>query len=485
MRSLTALEKWSYAIGNMPYAVKDAAFVNFVIFYYTQVQGLSGSLAGLSAFIALSWDAISDPIVGSWSDTVRTRWGRRHPLILLGGIPFALMFLLVFSPPQGLGQFSMFLWLTVVAVLLRTFLTIYFIPYSAMGAELSTDYDERTVIAKARVTMSWIAGMALPAIAFTVFFESSDISDGRLIAENYHAYGVFSALVAAITIVVCVWGTRTMIDRLPQSTSSVSGLSLRRTVDDFKLALTNRNFRMTVGTNLAFGMASGVYVTLALYMGTYFWEFSSDQLAGLVVPMALGTVLAFSLVARLGARFDKATLMAACSLGIMFNAIWFTGLRLLDLLPENGHPVIYPLQILNTVLGVFTIAGLQMLGISLLADILDEQELNTGLRQEGVFFAASTFVQKATTGVGALVAGVVVDMAGIAAGSQPGEVPERTLQLLGWFFVSITGVLAFIAFVYASRVRLGRQAHAQVRQRLNAQQATTAAAAVSESPPGL
>ena len=152
MRTLTAVEKWSYAVGNMPFSVKDAAFVNFVVFYYTQVQGLSGSLAGLAMFIAMVSDAINDPIVGSWSDTFKSRWGRRHPLILGGGLPMALMFLALFAPPDGMGEIGIFLWLTIVSILLRTFLTIYFIPYSAMGAELSGDYDERTVIAKARVT---------------------------------------------------------------------------------------------------------------------------------------------------------------------------------------------------------------------------------------------------------------------------------------------------------------------------------------------
>ena len=170
MQILAGKEKWTYAIGNMPFSVKDAAYVNFVVFYYTQVQGPSGRLAGLAMFLALLADAVSDPIVGSWSDSLRSRWGRRHPLLVAGGLPTALLFLALVARPGGLGEMGMFAWLLTVSILLRTFLTIYFIPYSAMGAELSADYDERTVIAKARVTMGWLADMALPAIAFMVFF---------------------------------------------------------------------------------------------------------------------------------------------------------------------------------------------------------------------------------------------------------------------------------------------------------------------------
>ncbi len=157
MRPVTALEKWSYAIGNIPSAVKDTAFGTFVVFYYTQVLGLSGTLAGLAAFIALSWDAISDPIVGSWSDRVRSRWGRRHSLMLLGAPPTAFLFLALFNPPAALtGETSLFLWLLGVSLLLRTCLTIYFVPYQAMGAELAEDYDVRTELAKARITVSWM-----------------------------------------------------------------------------------------------------------------------------------------------------------------------------------------------------------------------------------------------------------------------------------------------------------------------------------------
>ncbi len=468
MRTLTALEKWSYAIGNMPYSVKDAAFVNFVVFYYTQVQGLSGLYAGLAAFIAMSWDAITDPVVGSWSDTLRSRWGRRHPPILLGGIPFALMFVPLFSPPEGLSEESLFIWFTLVAVALRTFLTIYFIPFSAMGAELSTDYDERTVIAKARVTMGWIAGMTLPAVGLGLIFQGSGDSDGRLIAENYTQYGFVSAALALVTILICVWGTRSVIPRLPVATSSSQGLSVSRTIADLRSALSNYNFRVTIGSNLAFGMAAGVYSTLALYMGTYFWEFSTEQLAGLIVPTAIGSVLAFTITARLGARFDKATLLAAASLGIAVNMVWFIGARLLGLLPENGHPVLYPLQWVAIVLGVVSVAGAQIVGISLTADILDEQELATGQRQEGVFFAAGTFVQKTTMGFGTLVAGIVVDLADIKPQTQPGEVAAQSLTLLGWFSVIIIGVLSFIAFLFARKIRLGRSDHGTIRQALAA-----------------
>jgi glycoside/pentoside/hexuronide:cation symporter, GPH family len=449
----------------MPFAVKDTAFANFVVFYYTQVHGLSGTLAGLAMFFALSWDALSDPVVGSWSDNFRSRWGRRHPLLVAGGLPTAVLFLALFAPPEQLGQTGVFIWLLGVSVLLRTFLTVYFIPYTAMGAELSSDYDERTIIAKARITMAWLAGMALPAIAFLLFFGPSEGVDGRLIADNYWNYGLLSALVAGVTAMVCVLGTRSVIPRLPKG-GATQKFAWRDPLKDLLLAFRNRNFRVSMGANLAFGMSAGVYTTLALYLGTYFWEFGSEQLAGMVVPTAIATLSAFAILNHLGKRFDKPHLLAAASLALALNSFWFIGGRLLGFLPDNGHAIIYPLLLLNTGIGVFLIVSMQVLSASLAADILDEQELATGRRQEGVVFAAGAFVQKATTGAGALLAGIVIDLAGLKPSALPGSVEQNVLQSLGWFTLAMTAGLALIAFAFNTRLRLGRDKHEQTRIQL-------------------
>ena len=467
MSSLTQLEKWSYAVGNMPFAVKDAAFNSFVVFYYTQVMGLSGTLTGLAMFIALSWDAVTDPVVGSWCDTVRSRWGRRHPLLLLGGAPTAVLCFALFAPPSGLGESGTFLWLLGTSLLLRTFITIYFIPYSAMGAELSTDYDERTVIAKARVSMAWLAGMLMPAIAFGVIFQAEGDLDGRLVDANYFTYGLLSCAVAIVTVLFCLWGTRTVIPRLPTAPTDQPRFHLLQPVTDFRGALGNRNFRYKLGASLTFGMAAGVYFTLSLYLATYFWEFSSTQLAGLLAPTALGTLLAFSGLNRLGQRYDKPVLLCACAIGIAVNAFWMVGARLFGLLPDNGHPLIYSLQVISTCISTFLIVSLQTISVSLIADILDEHELASGRRQEGTFFAAGSFIAKATTGMGALLAGVVIDLSGIEPGSAPGSVEQSALQSLGWFTVCIISVLSMVAFWFYSRIRLSRREHGIILQQLS------------------
>ena len=97
-----------YAIGQLPEGIKSAAFGFFLLFYYNQVLGLSGTLAGVALFIALCFDAVSDPLVGSVSDFARSRWGRRHPFMYGAAVPFALSFFLLFTPPAGLSDTGLF-----------------------------------------------------------------------------------------------------------------------------------------------------------------------------------------------------------------------------------------------------------------------------------------------------------------------------------------------------------------------------------------
>ncbi|MDG0978110.1 MAG: MFS transporter [Halieaceae bacterium] len=467
MHKTSAKEKWTYAIGNVPLSVKEAAFSNFVVFFYTQVNGLNGTLAGLAMFAALLWDAISDPLVGSYSDTFQSRWGRRHPLMAAGILPSAFLLLALFDPPSHLGDVGMFLWLLAISVLLRTALTIYAIPYTALGAEISDNYDERTQIATARITLAWIAGMTLPAIAYTFLFtDSANGISGRLEASNYWIYGVLSTVVAAITGIICIVGTRTLIPKLPQGTT---GLSFRwlAPYHDLKLIGKNRNFRISIGSNLAFGMCTGGYATLSLYLSTYYWELTSFQLAGLVLPTALATLIAFSALGLLNKHYDKPTLLAGFSLGLILNATWLFGGRLIDILPSNHEPSLYFLICLNTCIGVVMIVGLQVISASFAADLIDEIELQTGHRKEGVLFSVSAFLNKVTIGAGALIAGIVVDLSGITIDARPGEVASDTLQTLGLLTLILVSGFAFIGFLFTKRLQLSRSDHRAIRLKLD------------------
>ncbi|HCD53965.1 MAG TPA: sugar transporter, partial [Halieaceae bacterium] len=143
----------SYGAGGAVSAVKEAAYTMFILLFYTQVLGLSGTVTGLIIAVSLVWDGISDPLVGSLSDRLRSRHGRRHPFMALSILPLGLGFVGLFAPPQAIVDNSAWLagWLLFWSLWVRTFVTTFAIPHLALSAEITRDYHERSQVLGARM----------------------------------------------------------------------------------------------------------------------------------------------------------------------------------------------------------------------------------------------------------------------------------------------------------------------------------------------
>ena len=160
--------RWLYGIGAAAYGLKDNGFSYFLLFYYNQVLGLPGSYAGLAILIAMLFDAISDPLVGVWSDNTHSAWGRRHPFMYASAFPVAAAYLAIWNPPE-LSEIALFAYLTISCILVRFFITLYEIPSSAIVAELTHDYDERTRLLSYRYMMGWVGGLTMAMLNWGVF----------------------------------------------------------------------------------------------------------------------------------------------------------------------------------------------------------------------------------------------------------------------------------------------------------------------------
>ena len=153
-------------------------------------------------FIAVLFDALSDPLVGSLSDTTKSRWGRRHPYMYAAAIPFAASFYYLFSPPDGLSETGLFIWLAGFAVLTRTFLTFYSVPHMSLGAELSQDYDERTLLSSLRMGLQLVGMFAVLIGGPQLYFHATAAyPNGQL---NPAAYPEFAAA-AFYIMVIGIW----------------------------------------------------------------------------------------------------------------------------------------------------------------------------------------------------------------------------------------------------------------------------------------
>src|SRR5262245_46882902 len=148
------------------------------MFYYNQVLGLPGSLAGIAIFIAMMIDAACDPLIGYWSDNTRSRIGRRHPFMYGAALPVAIVYFLIWHPP-ALGEFGLFIFLTVAATLVRLFVSAYETPSTAIVAELTGDYDERTRLLSLRYMFGRAGGLAMAFLMWQFFMVEFGVTGHR------------------------------------------------------------------------------------------------------------------------------------------------------------------------------------------------------------------------------------------------------------------------------------------------------------------
>jgi glycoside/pentoside/hexuronide:cation symporter, GPH family len=475
--------KLGFGVGAIAEGAIYIAFNTWNFLFYNQVLGLSGTLAGLAVTFSLVLDGICEPIVGSLSDRWRSKLGRRHPFLFAAPIPLAITFFLLYAPPSGLSGFPLFLWFTVFATLHRQALTLYQIPHLALGAELSNDYHQRSIVMSYSALFAVIGGAGTYFYGWTWFSKHAGGSTAR---ENYLGLALGVALIAAVTIFVSAWTTKDQIPRLRQANPDAPRFSLGQLWHEIRDCLQNANYRTLLLGLFALSATVGVLETLLSYVNLFFWHFSEKTIRGFGLASPPAFVLAFFFAVRLHRKFDKRKTLV--------GALWLTAivvvtpisLRLLGLYPATPQGA-FPLQMLATFLYYCGSAVLMITVLSALADVADEHELNTGRRQEGIFYAARTFFSKLSTGLGHILAGLAIDIIQFPTHAKPGEVAADVVAKLGF----VTGPLAvlptLVAIYFYRQYAIDRKRHAEIQQALAARhgaRAQSEAGQAADAAPG-
>lgn len=451
-----------YGVGSMAEGTKNTAFNVFLLFYYNNVLGVSGTLTGLAIFLALCVDAVADPLIGSLSDGWRSRLGRRHPFMYAAAAPMALCFFLLFDPPDGLSESGLFAWLLCFAIGVRVSMTLYMLPSSAMVPELTPDYDERTELVSWRFLFGWLGGILVSLLAYLVFFSSAEGErDGLLNAAGYAGFGVTCAVIVAASILTSAAGTHHLIPKLAKP-GAVERFTPRRFFGEARTVLANPSYRALVMAAVFAAVAGGFADVVGLYVNKYFWELATEQLAFLVYALVPAVLLAVVVTPALTRRFDKKRAVFAIGAFAITIAPVLIFLRLLGWLPPNGDPILLPLIVGHAVISVACVVSVGILVGAMLADVVDEGELASGLRQEGMFNATISFAAKATSGLGGLVAGIALDLIAFPRGADPGSVSPEKVHALGLAVGPGLMVLFLITLVFVSRYRITRESHQRV-----------------------
>lgn len=451
-----------YGLGSVAEGTKDTAFNIFLLFFYNNVLGLSGSLSGLAIFLALCVDALSDPALGSISDNTRTRWGRRHPYMYAAAIPMALAVVALFNPPAGLDQIGLFAWLTGFAIATRLAMTFYSVPSNAMVPEMTEDYDERTVLIGYRFLFGWLAGLIVAILGYLVFFaEQADGRDGRLVAAAYQDFGWLCAVTIAAGILTCAAGTHRIIPAL-KVPDTRPGLSLRGFFGELRAVFANRSFRMLFFGALFSAAGWGYINAISFYMNTYFWQLSTDQIGLLTLSLFPAVIFAFLLAPMVSAFYDKKAVAVGLSIFAFFFGPLPIFLHLAGWFFAAGSQDQLALLFFHTLILFTALISVSILTASMIGDVTDESELATGQRQEGLFAAVIAFTLKATAGFGMLLAGLALDWIAFPRQQSASEVSADKVAALGTAVGPGIMLLFALSVVFLSRYRISRERHQEV-----------------------
>ena len=196
---LSVGQKTLYAIGDVADGVKNTALGLFLLLYLTGVLGLSGSMAGLASGIAILVDAVLDPLIGYWSDNLRSRWGRRHPFMLLSVVPFSIAMGLIFSMPHFDSPWLTFGAALATLIALRVGFSCFVLPYVALGAELARDYTERSVLMTFRNFFNNCGVILVIVLGYSVFL--TDTTD-FLSRDAYIPFGWTCAAIIFFSVLI-------------------------------------------------------------------------------------------------------------------------------------------------------------------------------------------------------------------------------------------------------------------------------------------
>jgi GPH family glycoside/pentoside/hexuronide:cation symporter len=450
--------RFLYGFGSIAFGVKDNGFQTILLIFYNQVVGLPAAMVGLAIMFALVIDAVMDPIIGQWSDNFHSRWGRRHPFMYASALPLGLSYLLLWNPPHA-SQGVQFAYLVVVAIVVRTFISVYEAPSQALGPELTTDYAERTSLTGYRVFFAWFGGLAMYFLAFTVLLKPDATHKiGQLNPVGYAHYGMVACCVMVVSILISAMGTHSRIKTLttPPRRALSLGLMLRETLQTLK----HRSFLMLIIAILFSSAATGVAFSMSVYFYTYVWRLSALQISVFAIVNLISAFLSVPLANALSRKNKRNATMALFIIGIFISVAPLT-LRLLNVFAANGSSMLYPLLLGFSLVGLTLMIAAGTLAISMIADVVEDSQLRTGRRSEGLFFAASSFTQKAVSGLGIFLSGLILSLVHFPAdaGKTGAPVDPTVIRHLIMLYLPLVAVLYLIAALWLLGYRITRKSH--------------------------
>ncbi|MFN6935016.1 MAG: MFS transporter [Tsuneonella sp.] len=437
-------------LGSIAYGIKDNGFSTFLLLFYNQVLGMDARLVSLALLIALVFDGLIDPIVGHISDRTDTRWGRRLPFLYVAALPLGLLWVLLWSP-VGEASFPVLL---ASAIAVRAAVAFCEVPSAALVPEITRDYDERTRLTRTRFLFAWGGGLLMLLLAYGVF-----LPQAMLARDGYQLFGMAGAVLMVATVLISAVGQHKWVAHRPPPRPMNEAGGIRGAVSDIRESLGHPAFLVLMFAIVAAITSQGITFSLSNYLYIFVWRF--PPLALQLYPLVLfaSVVGSFLLVTPLQKRFGKRDLaMGAAIIAMIFWALPLT-LRYFGLWWPDGSFSSLAMMFAATFLSNMFSVVMTMSLWSMLADVVEASEEQTGRRSEGTFAAGAFFAAKCATGVGIFVTGFLLSLSGMPSNADPDAVAPTVIGNLTIAYVGCIAVLAVAVALVVRRFPITREDH--------------------------
>jgi glycoside/pentoside/hexuronide:cation symporter, GPH family len=454
---ITTRVKVLYSIGGFAYSA-NLPLLGLLLLFYNQLVGLPPQWVSLALSISLVVDAVWDPLVGYLSDNLRGPLGRRHPLMYASAIPFAVCWSLLFLPPRGWSNAGHFAWLLIFITTSRMLQSLFEVPATALTPELAPEYHARTDLFSYRYVFGAMAGVVAGLLGYGVFLRATPAHPvGQLNQAGYGPYAVTVAVVSAAAILIAATGTHGWIRYLhrPAPRRSRLGPMLR----EVWASLFSGNFATITLSGLFTGVSTGLSGGLAIYFNTYFWELPSSALLVLTLTGIFAVPLAAVVASLLSRPMGKKAATMTLTAGALAATIAPFVLRFAGLMPSNGTTLLIGVLFVTQVLGAICSGAALILFTSMLSDVVEESELRTGRRSEGLLMSSGTMLQKVLTGFSTILPGVILALIHFPSNARPGAVSSGVLRGLVLLSLPAAAIMSLTAIVCLGFYGISRTSH--------------------------
>ena len=443
--------KLAYGVGDLGPAIVTGVNGFLLNAFLLDVVGMRPALVGTIFLIAKLWDAVNDPVIGMLTDRTRSKWGRRRPWLLFAAIPFALFFLMAWLVPP-LSEAGQFWYYLVVAILLDTGFTAVNVPYSALTPELTRDYDERTSLSAYRLSFSILGGV------LAVFFHT------QIAAAVGNAFlgNAVAAACWALVIVASNWITFFFTRERHAQPGSGEQQPVSRGLgfwEGLKIAFSNRSFvYVTVIYLLSWLAIQFVQNNLLLYVK--YWIGAESAFGMMVLAVQFSAFLFLLLWTRVSAKIGKQNIYY---LGM---SIWVLVEVALFFVQRGQVTLVFILAVLA---GVGVSIG-YLVPWSMIPDVVEEDELKTGQRREGVYYGFFVFLQKLGISLGLAASNYILELTGYINQAPGGPLPAQppaVLLALRIFVSLVPAAILLVSFAAVYRYPITRKRHAELRAEID------------------